>query len=75
VNDTEVKASIIYESIGFCAQQDFSFKNNTVYENLSIFAIIKGISKEGIDSILSIFLLFFLIIATYLLYISFMMIS
>ncbi len=36
------------QSVGFCAQQDFAFENNTVSENLQFFAEIKNVSKHTI---------------------------
>ena len=35
--------------VGFCAQQDFAFVQNTVYENLCFFAQLKLIPDSRID--------------------------
>ncbi len=42
--------SRLQESIGFCAQHDFSLENNTVYENLEFFAEIKNVPKDNVKA-------------------------
>jgi len=37
---------MIFQLIGFCGQENYALLDNTVYENLTFFAQIKGISKS-----------------------------
>ena len=39
----------IYKLVGFCAQDDFTLENSTVYENLCYFAELKHLTERTID--------------------------
>jgi len=40
----------IFKSIGFCSQDDLALLDNTVKENLTFLAKIRGVAKEAIES-------------------------
>jgi len=35
--------------VGYCGQENHSFLENTVYENLCFFALMKGVEKHSLD--------------------------
>ena len=51
-NEKELFSNIskLRQSVGFCAQEDFAFENNTVDENLKFFAQIKNVPKNQINT-------------------------